>query len=198
MTTPKVIHQDIFPTRIWSSDLSFLSPNFPRWQNDIASLREKETEHKGRSNRLGWNSDLKLFELEAFRPLADAAVAVFASAIRECAPQENIKFTLSAWANVHGLGGYNVLHSHPGCLMSGAFYLSLPEGSGPLIFQDPRPGVLHNSHEFSGPYPNAQLPFVVEPRQGQLVVFPSWLGHFVEPHLNRQNRICIAINALRA
>jgi uncharacterized protein (TIGR02466 family) len=195
MIAPKVIHQNIFPTRIWSADLSWLAPNFDQWRSEILSMMMKESDHKGRSNRLGWNSDPKLFSLPVFAPLAEAALSVFSSAIGECRKEE-ISFSLSAWANVHNLGGYNVLHTHPGCLMSGSFYLSLPEGSGPLIFDDPRPGVHHNMHVFNGPYPNASMPFVVEPRVGQLIVFPSWLGHFVEPHLNKNNRICIAMNAI--
>jgi uncharacterized protein (TIGR02466 family) len=196
MTAPKIIYQDIFPTRIWSADLSYLTPNFSLWRNEIDALKLKEGDHKGRSNRLGWNSEPKLFTLPVFAPLAEAAVSVFGSAIGECS-KEDIKFNLSAWANVHNLGGYNVLHTHPGCLMSGVFYLALPEGSGPLIFEDPRPGVRHNAHIFIGPQPNASMPFIVEPRVGQLIVFPSWLGHFVEPHLNKANRICIAMNAHR-
>lgn len=194
MTGPRIIHQDIFPTRIWSADLSFLASNFDRWRDEIGSLRKRESDHQGRSNRLGWNSAPKLFDIPAFAPLAEAALSVFAAAIGECS-SEKLKFSLSAWANIHNPGGYNVLHTHPGCLMSGAFYLSLPNGSGPLIFQDPRPGVLHNSHVFEGPFSNAMMPFIVEPKVGQLVVFPSWLGHLVEPHLNQSNRVCIAINA---
>jgi uncharacterized protein (TIGR02466 family) len=195
MTPPRVIHQDIFPTRIWSADLSFLTPKFELWRNEILSLMAKEAGHKGRSNRLGWNSDPMLFNLPVFAPLAEAALSVFSSAIGECRKDE-LKFSLSAWANVHNPGGYNVLHTHPGCVMSGSFYLSLPEGSGPLIFDDPRPGIQHNMHLFNGPYPNACMPFVVEPRVGQLIVFPSWLGHLVEPHLSKINRICIAMNAV--
>jgi uncharacterized protein (TIGR02466 family) len=196
MTKPKILHQDIFPTRIWSADLSFLAPNFARWRDEIASLRMADGDHRGRSNRLGWNSDTTLFESPVFAPLAEATASVFESAIGECS-REDMKFGLSAWANVHNTGGYNVLHTHSGCLMSGAFYLTLPQGAGPLIFQDPRPGVLHNSHIYVGDFPNAANPFVVEPRVGQLVVFPSWLGHFVEPHLNRSPRVCIAMNAFR-
>ncbi len=196
ITAPKTIYQDIFPTRIWSADVSYLAPHFSRWRDEIASLRKEDGDHRGRSNRLGWNSDPKLFDSAVFAPLFEAAVSVFASAIGECS-QEDIKFFLTAWANIHNPGGYNVLHIHPGCLMSGAFYLSLPQGSGPLIFEDPRPGVLHNSHVFKGSYPNAMMPFVVEPKVGQLIVFPSWLGHFVEPHLNKSHRICIAMNASR-
>jgi uncharacterized protein (TIGR02466 family) len=196
MTAPKIIYQDIFPTRIWSADLSYLAPKFPLWRDEIAALKLKEADHKGRSNRLGWNSSPLLFTLPVFAPLAEAAVAVFGSAIGECS-NEDMKFSLVAWANVHNLGGYNVLHTHAGCLMSGVFYLSLPQGSGPLIFEDPRAGVQHNAHIFHGPRPNASMPFIVEPKVGQMIVFPSWLGHFVEPHLNKENRICIAINASR-
>jgi hypothetical protein len=50
------------------------------------------------------------------------------------------------------------------------FYARVPQGSGSLVFADPR-GILP-------PFGN-----VVEhlPQEGELIVFPGWLGHQVQP-----------------
>jgi len=36
--------------------------------------------------------------------------------------------------------------------------------------------------------------FSVEPEDGMLVIFPSWLPHFTERNLSKQVRICISAN----
>jgi uncharacterized protein (TIGR02466 family) len=85
------------------------------------------------------------------------------------------------------------MHAH--ALLSGVFYLNVPAGSGPLMFRDPRPGVLHSP--FTGEGPNALKMVSLPPSAGLLVLFPHWLEHWVEQHDNDEPRISIALNAAR-
>ena len=48
--------------------------------------------------------------------------------------------TLTSWLNIIKDNGYNISHHHGTCLLSGVLYISCPDGSGDIVFKDPRPG----------------------------------------------------------
>ncbi|EGD78706.1 hypothetical protein PTSG_01685 [Salpingoeca rosetta] len=90
---------------------------------------------------------------------------------------------LQAWATVHrGCMGHPQ-HTHPNNMVSGVFYVAVPEDAGPIVFSDPR-----------GPYPGLDGTIVVQPKAGDLILFPSWLPHQVMPTACTEPRISIAFN----
>jgi uncharacterized protein (TIGR02466 family) len=102
-----------------------------------------------------------------------------------------------AWANVTRDRGFNKLHNHPGCTWSGVYYVTLGDGvadaepgMGAIEFLDPRMGVDTGDmpgEPFGGKYR-------VVPEPGLLLMFPSWLYHFVNPFHGSGERISIAFN----
>lgn len=108
---------DLFPSRIWQFDLSYLAPHFPAWQQRLEAWRADEPTPAGRSNRSGWNSDKTLFEKPEFVPLLEVAKTAFIHALRESPPGRNLSFALEAWANIHDPGGYSMMHFHQGCCL---------------------------------------------------------------------------------
>ena len=191
-----VQHTDLFPTRLWIFDLKDLAPDFPAWRTALARLREQSPSPAGRSNRGGWNSNKVIFDDPLFTALRAASQRAFSYAFLQIDPKANFSFRLEAWANIHDSGGYNVFHLHQNVLLSGCFYLSTPEGSGDLVFRDPRPGV--QLSPFTGAGVNANQFARVAPRAGMLAVFPNWLEHAVDPNDAPSARVSIAINALAA
>jgi len=190
---PAVQRHDLFPTRIWQVYLTDLLPRIPDWVVEIQAVRAASPVSGGRSNRLGWNSpDLTLLQAPAFADL-DVQVRCYCTlALKEMGVPDPV-FDLDSWANIHDRGGFNFLHMHDGCLVSGCFYLQAPDGSAGLRFRDPRPGVLNAFAK--GPGPNANCDMDIAPDPGMLVIFPHWLEHYVEPHENDVPRISIAFNA---
>jgi uncharacterized protein (TIGR02466 family) len=95
-------------------------------------------------------------------------------------------------------GGAHPPHSHPESILSGCFYLKVPENSSPIIFNDPR------SYRKYIQYPPvfgldrsrySLLPeYVVNPSEGLLLVWPSWLEHQVPPSSINEERIVVAFN----
>lgn len=186
-------HRDVFATRVWEFDCSALAPNYTAWREMVARLRQSEPTAAGRSNRQGWNSDKVLFGLPQLQPLRQVA----AQALRAVFQQMGIaqpRFGLEAWANVNDPGGYNLSHVHAGALMSACFYLTVPDGAGALVFHDPRAGAMHSP--FQGKGINHCQAVAVKPREGLLLVFPSWLEHHVNSHNGRVPRVSIAMNAV--
>jgi uncharacterized protein (TIGR02466 family) len=187
---------DLFATRIWQTRLPQLAPRIPEWIATILALRAASPVPAGRTNRGGWNSTgHTLLEQPEFAELR-LAVATYCLAVLNDMGFASPAFVLQSWANVHDRGGFNFLHIHEGCLLSGIFYLQVPDGSGNLVFRDPRPGVINSNAK--GSSPNAYKDVQLRPEAGLMVLFPHWLEHFVEVHQSDTPRICIPFNAVKA
>ncbi len=185
---------DLFPTRIWQAPLTALRPHFAGWVDAVLKMRAAHPQPAGRTNRRGWNSeDMAVLEQPVFAPLRDAVRAACARVLHEMGVP-GIPFDLQSWVNLHDRGGFNFLHVHEGCLLSGSFYLQVPPGSGKFVFRDPRPGVVLGY--VKGAVPNGYSDIHLTPEAGLLVLFPCWMEHFVEPHENDTPRITIAFNAV--
>tara|TARA_B100000900_G_C20243098_1_gene578743 strand:+ start:51 stop:626 length:576 start_codon:yes stop_codon:yes gene_type:complete len=111
----------------------------------------------------------------------------------------NVKGILgNLWVNVNEYKDSNFLHHHPGCLLSGVYYIKTPENCGNITFYHPSHLLLlhdwmkHESNEFNS-YNSATwwYPSI----EGMLYLFPSWLLHAVEPNLSkREKRISVSFN----
>jgi uncharacterized protein (TIGR02466 family) len=156
-------------------------------------LRELRVASPGekKSNRGGWHSSGNLFapEHRQFPEMRDAVTKALFSYIAEVfAYRGEVQLALTGWSVLNSPGDYNVPHNHAANLLSGALYLSVPEGmqGGAIIFQDPRLNL--NAHETEGmrrlkvkpPWMSPTLS--VQPSVGEILVFPSWLNHWVEPY----------------
>lgn len=185
---------DLFPTRIWQVQLRSLQEQFGEWRAEVLRMRAASPRPAGRTNRAGWNSeDMAVLDRPVFAPLRRDVLACCASALREMG-LSGTPFDLQSWVNLHDRGGFNFLHVHEGCLLSGSFYLDVPPGSGKFVFRDPRPGVIHGC--VKGSVPNGCVDIHLTPETGLLVLFPCWMEHYVEPHDNDAPRIVIAFNAI--
>jgi hypothetical protein len=67
--------------------------------------------------------------------------------------------------------------------VSGVYYASVPANAGPIVFEDPR-----------GPLPPFSNRFFHRPREGEMVLFPSWLVHFVAPTKGNEPRVSFSFN----
>ena len=91
--------------------------------------------------------------------------------------------TFIAWANVLRKGGYNKVHTHPGCVWSGVYYVSIDDdvtslaNQGQIEFHDPRPAV--EMVPTPGDSFGKSLNF--PPEEGRMFAFPAWLRHGVSP-----------------
>jgi uncharacterized protein (TIGR02466 family) len=101
----------------------------------------------------------------------------------------------TCWVNVMPLGAAHGLHLHPLSVVSGTFYVTTPRGSSPLKFEDPRMDKF-----MAQPPRKAQSklqPFTtITPREGDLVLFESWLRHEV-PRMAKsvkQDRVSVSFN----
>lgn len=90
---------------------------------------------------------------------------------------------VSLWTSIHLNGTFHQAHHHEGNILSGVLYLRVPEASGKLVFEDPR-----------GALPPFGRTHRIAPVVGDLVLFPSWLVHRVEPTWSPYPRISVSFN----
>lgn len=185
--------QEFFISPVYTFDLD-LHALHSRLVDVIAKARERHPEpEKLRSNVGGWKSDYSLFDSPEFEPLAQHARQCFEYVFRST--ESNVEaFKLVGSVNITEPGGYNVQHNHAGCFLSGCYYLKVPPNSGEIVFHDPRPGSANAMMRTPGSY--GSLARAVQPLEGQLVLFPSWLEHSVRPNESDEARISIPMNAL--
>ena len=160
-------------------------------------------EDKGveKSNRGGWHSKVNIFDGDApsIAQVRSAAVeAVEAVTAKVSSKFDPAKFSLKlfGWMNSNPSGGYNAPHTHPGAHWSGVYYVSQPEveegSSGMIEFLDPRSDLPHWNLLDAGAFRN-KIRF--RPAVGELIIFPSFLMHWVHPNETDEERVTIAFNA---
>lgn len=101
----------------------------------------------------------------------------------------------SLWINVMTKGAIHAPHIHPHAAVSGTYYVTVPEGAGPIRFEDPRLPLMMAAPPRRKSAPLASRTFVdVAPRPGMLLLWESWLRHGVEANAARAPRISVSFN----
>lgn len=99
------------------------------------------------------------------------------------------------WINVLEHLGTHSGHIHPHSVISGTFYVSVPDGSSALRFEDPRLGLMMNAPgRKASARPDHQSFVSVTPAAGTLLLWESWLRHEVPINLSEDVRISVSFN----
>lgn len=124
--------------------------------------------------------------------------------LAHCGLDYPVHWSLHAWANVNRLGDYHDPHNHPHCYLSGTYYVQVPKDRatrknrgdvrpGCITFYDPRAQA--NMTAIRGD-PQIEAEYTVTPEPGLILMWPSFLKHFVHPNLSRALRISISFNLM--
>jgi uncharacterized protein (TIGR02466 family) len=125
--------------------------------------------------------------------LLDRHVAAFA---KSCAFDLSRRLRLdSLWVNLLKPGGTHAGHIHPHSIVSGTFYVALPNGSGALKLEDPRLPMMMAAPRRRDDAPEELQSFVYRPpERGSMFLWESWLRHEVVAGSGRGERISISFN----
>ena len=176
----------------------------PFWQTQVqgvdnASIKEYCYEMKGKkegvviSNRGGWHSK------ELLQPIPDALTflvdQIHAYINGYCSQITGINDLAvgNLWVNINPTNTYNRRHDHQNAVLSAVYYVDA-EGKDIGNFVIERDD---NMEFFAGKYKNSptmQTAIPITPLTNFLFILPAWTYHSVEPNLEKQDRISIAIN----
>ena len=185
-----------FPTPVWTLQMeNYKSINELMYQF-IKNLQSNDKKGIYKSNVKGWHS--KDFNLQENSPrnfisfISPSIEKVLTDMKWEKLSQKiNIN---NMWAIINKGGSGNLRHQHGNSTISGAYYVRAPKNSGDIVFYDPRPDPVYS-------YPKAESPNIlnaqvngISPKEGALVLFPSYLDHSVNENLSNEERIVVSFN----
>ena len=186
----------LFPTPVWTLELE----NFKSVNEDMYSYikNEQASDSSGinKSNIKGWHS--KDFNFDHSEP--KKFIKFISSSIEQVMTDMNwdkekqvVKIN-NMWAIINTGGSSNAQHQHGNSNISGAYYVRAPKNSGDIVFYDPRPAPVYFHPSAKSPnLLNAQVNSVI-PKEGVLVLFPSYLDHSVNENLSNEERVVISFN----
>lgn len=93
----------------------------------------------------------------------------------------------TCWVNIMQHGCTHPLHIHPKSIVSGTYYLKVPNKASAIRFEDPRYSLFMNR-------PPQTTHFSLQAKEGDLVLFESWLRHDVPLNLSKEPRVSISFN----
>jgi uncharacterized protein (TIGR02466 family) len=153
------------------------------------------------SNRVGWQSEHDFFmrkeagHIALARLIAQVMKATLQS-IDPAADLAKLQVNMNGWANVNPPGGYNGPHQHTNAVLSGVYYVDVPRGpsekGGAIEFLSPHPvrllrGLLKAPMFAERTY--------IQPKAGDMLIFPGQLPHWVHPNDSGKARVTVAFNA---
>ena len=97
----------------------------------------------------------------------------------------------SLWVNVLPQGGSHTSHLHTNAVLSGTYYVTAPEGSSPIVFEDPRYAMM-----MAAPPRKAGVYESRTPKAGTLMLWESWLRHEVPMNRAKEDRISVSFNCV--
>ena len=133
----------------------------------------------------------EIAELKAF---LDSEAEAFARDVHWDMQDQTLELN-GLWVNILGESGSHSGHIHPGSVISGTYYVSIPEGAGQLKFEDPRLAFMMAAPQPEDDAPESARRFVyVSPTQGHAMFWESWLRHEVMPNRSDIPRLSISFN----
>lgn len=188
----------IYSTPIWQTEYPDFEENKAQFIQAIRSLKEKYSEGVNKSNLFGYHSPQNIHEEEPrIHPFLHYAGEIVIKAAEDLGFIPIDVALTSVWFNINDSRQcMNAEHTH-GDTFSGAFYLKAPEGSGRLVLQNPGINrlwqglsLVERKNQFTGEK------ISIAPVEGNIVMFPSYLPHWVEPNDHDDERISISFNAI--
>tara|TARA_B100000131_G_scaffold136594_1_gene133231 strand:+ start:211 stop:744 length:534 start_codon:yes stop_codon:yes gene_type:complete len=166
-----------FGTPIWRT-YNALPQGAYEWAMDY----KEDNDGKQRSNRGGYQSVAQSFDYLPY---------IFRDHILNSFDFKDKIRPANWWLNVSEKGDFNFRHTHPKCDLSGIWYLT--DNNNTLIFEDP---MQHSRSNLYLAFPDLDIGegVFVNAKAGEVLIFPSDLPHYVEPHPLDTTRVSVSFN----
>jgi uncharacterized protein (TIGR02466 family) len=120
--------------------------------------------------------------------------------------QEILSFTqggtiTQSWVNMNSPGEGTHLHAHPNSIVSGVYYMDIPETSGVIRFHRTKQNISYYMEPTVDPTHASgnfwAYDFIdITVKTGDLLLFPSWVQHSVPINPTKEIRWSLAINSM--
>jgi len=200
MMDMSIKRHDIFVESIFDVDVPEVNNS-----NIFDFFQETIKKHKGvhRSNLGGWQFDMK----EGMCPDYDDAMSKVLYAVNHIFKNVfNINLTMqisNSWLNYSSRGGLNSIHTHPGALFSGVYYIKTSDNTGPINFIRSDAHAVESTawfgigNEYTRTGDRDKLwrtNVQKKPIPSKAYLFSSWLAHEVMETTVDEDRLVAGIN----
>ena len=114
-------------------------------------------------------------------PIVDNIIKEMISVFQQVTNEEIV--AKQYWGHIHEKNMSTREHNHLNHYISAVLYVSVPKGSGDLVF---RPKLNHRYHGWGAT--------TIKPEKGFYYIFPSYLDHYVTRNKSDEKRISFSIN----
>ena len=188
--------QRIFPTSVFIFDNVLEQEYIDSMKDDIISQSKINAEKR----QFNWQSEKnnKLYELPKYKELGKMALNACIKYVNLLEYElDDIELT-GMWSNVLKTGETHAPHTHSNNFISGVFYVQAEDDPNtPAInFLDPRGQtcVLQPQQKRYTLYNSTR--YFYPAMVNRMILFPSWLSHYVPVNYSKTDRISIAFNAM--
>lgn len=172
-------------------------------KTEIYHYASKDEEGNSISNFGGYQSKAMNFQVIVdYYPEMKKMLDLITFSVNELVNKDDYLAISNAWININKSGDYNTHHAHPISVISGSFYVSIPEevkdAEAKIEFRRSREfddyNMTNHLSDMDDIFKWSQMWY--RPKNGDVVLFPSYLTHGVSPHFTNEDRISIAFNTM--
>ena len=164
----------------------------------IYQLYDEDNKGIERSNRGGWHS--KNFRLadkgsiqQKFAVKAQDYILNAFQNLGWKTKNKNIRIK-EMWAIINKKNDFNVIHTHPNCYLSAAYYVKASKNCGNFKVECPNIAKRHSCPEIANQNELNVEVASVNINEGDLLLFPAYLPHKVGKNESSEDRIVISFN----
>jgi len=182
----------LFPTTVTLFENVLEEEYIDSMINDIV----KSSKEIGRKENWQSNHNPKLYENPKYKALGDKILQLSKVYIDDLKFEYEEHYITGMWSNILKPGEFHSPHTHSNNLVSGVFYLQSNDNSPAITFLDPRPqtGILQPQQK---EYTRENSTMYYYPAKvNNMLLFPSWLQHYVPKNKSNTDRISIAFNVM--
>lgn len=190
----------LWPTHLMQREL----PGADKANSVLAALIEKLDAEATDLTTQYRDADLLQHEHPAIKWLSQCINKTVVDYLAALGQTYHSSWNLQGWPNVNQFGDYHDLHNHPHSYLSGTYYVQVPTDHvdlpgrsdrrpGAISFYDPRPQANMTAIRDD---PQIEAEHTVLPEAGMILLWPSFLHHFVHPNLSQTARISVSFNVV--
>ena len=188
----------LFPTPVFHFRVENYQKLNTELENYILNLRKKNEKGQKKSNAGGWHSHN--FDLNNDNT-AKKFSKIFEEFYKKVIINEmgwkydsNKVKMKGMWSIINKKGSFNIQHNHANAYLSSAYYVRHPEKSGSIKFFDPREQKNIRYPKIKNYTDISAVITEITPKEGDLLIFPSYLYHSVGENLSEDDRIIVSFN----
>jgi uncharacterized protein (TIGR02466 family) len=188
----------VFSTPLWEASLPDFDSHKEKFLETVKTFRANNPEGIKRSNLGGsYQSPMNLTNEDGLVPLFEFVCQMGLKAAFDLQFVNVDAYITAAWVNFNdSRSAINYDHVHQDTF-SGVFYLQIPEKSGKLVMNNPGINPLWQGAmltETKNKFNSDKIK--IEPQEGHVFLWPSYLPHGVEPNDHDESRISISFNVI--